>query len=81
MEDYRPEDYRPWISSGVKFQDREWEIVWLIKEHKMVYKGGVLENSFIFQSHELVMNLVSNVGGKVIFDSRELSRSKNWQQY
>lgn len=36
----------------------------------MVYIGGVLENSFIFQSHELVMNLVSNVGSKLIFDSR-----------
>ena len=35
----------------------------------MVYKDGVLENSFIFQSHELVMNLVSDVGGNVIFDS------------
>ena len=43
----------------------------------MVYKGGVLENSFIFQSHELVMNLVSNVGGKVIFDGRGLPKSKH----
>lgn len=47
----------------------------------MVYKGGILENSFIFQSYELVMNLISNVGGIVIFDSRGLSKSKYLQQY
>jgi len=48
----------------------------LVVEDEVIYKGRKVEDPFILQSHELVMNFVSNEWGIVILDSRGVSRSK-----
>jgi len=65
------------VSFVVQFLDRERKVVWLMIQQKMVYERGIFENSFPFQIQELIMDLVGNKGGIVIFDNTGLSWSKD----
>lgn len=50
MENGTPKYDRQGISFGVKFPDKEREVLWLIIQHKMIDESGILEDSLIVQS-------------------------------